>query len=1492
MLTDASPWGNNVYAGVSDTVKVKVTNIAPTTITDVTIQWLFNGNLQQRTWSVSLLTGQSVILTVDTLTYILGNNTLDIWIENLGTLQDEVKADDSLHLTFYVCTTGFSGTHTVGATGMIATLEQALTQIKTCGAAGNITLELLPNTYTGSFDLSNISMGNYTLTITSSTNKATDVTIATTGTAFLLSNSHNITIKNLTIDLSGGLYGIQLNNSCNNITIRDCIFPADAFTTANTNTAIYAKTTGNNIRICNNEINGGYDGIDLTGGTNVMIDSNNIYNTYHYGITANGSKFVNTGISFNTIHRNGTGTDWWGIYLTSSSGNITANRISCLTMYKPNGIYLSEHNANESNAGLIANNEIVLQTSYYSIYHGASDYTLYMPYGMRTDNSSYVAFIHNSIYMFRGSSQGAAIGIDIRDIPNKLLTIKNNNVCMTTGSAALVSASDQIRGGVGSSIIRISPSTTPSQYDVDYNNLYYMDGSPLTDWRQKFPNDKHSVNIKPIFVDTAISLEFTNVSDFECPFTSEVLVDINGTPRSANTLMGAYTGMASGFDVMLQKITRMDNEIVVAENVKVGVEFMNAGSAVGIDSVSFRWSLNGVTQPKSYTWRTSSPLVFGQMEEIVLDSFTVSGSGTADVIVWIETVNGIQDSLSVNDTLFKTARIVPLASFAAPFVADTINALSFDIHVSIKEKTGALLVTQVYKMAIQTTMGNGNIIHDTVTMQYNAGTDLWVAHIPQQYYGSTVLCSLTVTDMSGYSVILTKKVFLQFSAGGETYTGYNLGIASIDGLDPNELCSPDYATLSVTLTNSGTQYYNLANYPVNLYLQVTTPNPFYLDTVIEKGGLASGDNLSIKLTNLFPIYTGAQYDIKVWIESMVDNIDYDDTLLYYYVSGKFGLPIDADFSGEIPVEFASVGNNTLSKWEPVPQGSGRDTTIVPVFGTDMLSFVGSRGAMTTLSTRQLDLSRTVEPSLSFWYFHDTLPSKDYTDVRVTENGGQTYTTLFSLTKYNPVYGWKQYDVDLPPFGNGQCVILVFEAMEKSLQANTVQYIDRVRITARQDITLSEVLLPELTPCSLQNRELKVVMTNLGDIAVNYTNTPTRVTLEIQETRQTFTRDLTSDYLAGFSSDTITVKTGFDFAKGTYTFKAYFSTLLDVNMQNDTFVSQPVTINPVLSVSVHPESSPANCLTGEWAVNPTVNLYNTGNMDLSDIDIILQVDTGESNPTVYALFKERYTNTVLAGDTAIYMFGNAYTVPWNARYYVRATAYLGCDSVLVNNTNMITECVDVTDLRIISIDNPFEANDTVGNSIQVTATLNNRSDYDVFPNARITVVVENALREQIESFTETQTVGLLVTTSHTFTASYTVPDDSVYYLTVFVDSYDNYSDNDTITIRRETVKRSQDPEPPEPPISIKGIDGAERFTLSQNVPNPANNSTRIDYSIPEAGEVIFHLHSVSGQLLYSKTVEAPSGKQSLELNTSVFSAGIYFYSVEYKGQWLVKRMIIQ
>jgi hypothetical protein len=271
-----------------------------------------------------------------------------------------------------------------------------------------------------------------------------------------------------------------------------------------------------------------------------------------------------------------------------------------------------------------------------------------------------------------------------------------------------------------------------------------------------------------------------------------------------------------------------------------------------------------------------------------------------------------------------------------------------------------------------------------------------------------------------------------------------------------------------------------------------------------------------------------------------------------------------------------------------------------------------------------------------------------------------------------------------------------------------------------------------------------------------------------------------------------------------------------------------------------------------------------------------------------MFKETCTDIILAGNSHSYSFKNSYTVPWNITYYAGVTAWLQCDSTLANDKDEVTECVDMKDLYMLSIDNPSSGKDTIGSSIQLRASLHNRSDHETYAGLNITVVVENSQGEQTAKFTDmTGAIGALSTTSHTFTKTYTVPNDTVYWLTVYMDTYDNYPKNDTVTVKRITEKRDDDGDS----TGIYSTESMKGFTLGQNIPNPANNTTRIDYTVPEAGKVIFHVHSITGQLLYSKTIETSRGTNSIELNTSTFAAGVYFYSMEYKGQRLVRQLII-
>jgi hypothetical protein len=83
-----------------------------------------------------------------------------------------------------------------------------------------------------------------------------------------------------------------------------------------------------------------------------------------------------------------------------------------------------------------------------------------------------------------------------------------------------------------------------------------------------------------------------------------------------------------------------------------------------------------------------------------------------------------------------------------------------------------------------------------------------------------------------------------------------------------------------------------------------------------------------------------------------------------------------------------------------------------------------------------------------------------------------------------------------------------------------------------------------------------------------------------------------------------------------------------------------------------------------------------------------------------------------------------------------------------------------------------------------------------------------------------------------------------------------------------------------------------FTLGQNIPNPAKENTRIEYNISSDGEVIFTVYSITGQTLYVEKIDAYSGKNSINFNTVNLANGIYYYSLEYNGERLVKKMTKQ
>ncbi|MGE5496646.1 MAG: CotH kinase family protein [Syntrophothermus sp.] len=85
---------------------------------------------------------------------------------------------------------------------------------------------------------------------------------------------------------------------------------------------------------------------------------------------------------------------------------------------------------------------------------------------------------------------------------------------------------------------------------------------------------------------------------------------------------------------------------------------------------------------------------------------------------------------------------------------------------------------------------------------------------------------------------------------------------------------------------------------------------------------------------------------------------------------------------------------------------------------------------------------------------------------------------------------------------------------------------------------------------------------------------------------------------------------------------------------------------------------------------------------------------------------------------------------------------------------------------------------------------------------------------------------------------------------------------------------------------------DKFTLSQNFPNPFNPVTTIKYSLPVSGQVKLRVFNSLGSEVASLVNRyQPEGTYSVEFDASGLASGIYYYRIETPSDASVKKMIL-
>lgn len=83
-----------------------------------------------------------------------------------------------------------------------------------------------------------------------------------------------------------------------------------------------------------------------------------------------------------------------------------------------------------------------------------------------------------------------------------------------------------------------------------------------------------------------------------------------------------------------------------------------------------------------------------------------------------------------------------------------------------------------------------------------------------------------------------------------------------------------------------------------------------------------------------------------------------------------------------------------------------------------------------------------------------------------------------------------------------------------------------------------------------------------------------------------------------------------------------------------------------------------------------------------------------------------------------------------------------------------------------------------------------------------------------------------------------------------------------------------------------------LVLDQNYPNPFESRTTIPFTLPNDADVHFFIIDGMGHVVNSFDRHFPAGPQSVSIDMSAYSSGVYFYGIVVDGKRLMRKMILR
>ena len=362
--------------------------------------------------------------------------------------------------------------------------------------------------------------------------------------------------------------------------------------------------------------------------------------------------------------------------------------------------------------------------------------------------------------------------------------------------------------------------------------------------------------------------------------------------------------------------------------------------------------------------------------------------------------------------------------------------------------------------------------------------------------------------------------------------------------------------------------------------------------------------------------------------------------------------------------------------------------------------------------------------------------------------------------------------------------------------------------------------------------------------------------------------------SGWMQSAYNLKNIYDMAEPTQFRFIFFTTALNTNnfegwIMDNLEITIPIIPQDAGVVEILGPPSPTVIGTD---IDVEIRIQNFGSDTLYSIPVRYKVNGATVNTGLW-------TGALAPDSTTTYTFGPLPS-PLFA-YTLCAFTDVSGDINTYNNTTCDTYDVlppnyDLAVTEIISPLNPTIHGDSATVTVQVeNRGLNSFQSFDIQYAVAGNIIATETWTDSLNPFVPGDTLY------YTFTQKYKHDYIGFYYLcSKTLVSGDGYPWNDEkCTILEELYTE----------VTETDLEG---FNMGQNIPNPALDMTVIPFNLPSYGTYRFVLLNYLGQPVFTQERTVNAGLHQIELDADAFTPGAYFYSLEFEGRRLVRKMIVQ